>query len=51
MDPDTQYHLAEVYYETRQYELALEHIRSAEELGYPVDQEVIDILKKKAGSR
>jgi hypothetical protein len=36
-----------LYFLTEQFNIALEHIRSAEELGYPVDQELIDNLKKK----
>ncbi len=48
MDAEIQYRLAETYYETEQFDLALEHMRSAEELGHPVDQEFIDNLEKKA---
>lgn len=48
MDPEIQYRLAEMYYETGQFGLALEHIRQAEELGYSVNQELLDDLKKKA---
>ncbi len=46
MDPEIQYRLAETYYETRQFDLALEHMKRAEELGHPADQEFIDNLKK-----
>jgi len=46
MDAEIQYRLAETYYETKQFDLALEHMKRAEELGHPVDQGVIDNLKK-----
>ncbi len=48
MDAEIQYRLAETYYETKQFDLALEHAKRAEELGHPVDQGVIDSLKKEA---
>ena len=47
MDAEIQYRLAETYYETKQFDLALEHMKRAEELGHPVDQGVIDNLKQK----
>jgi hypothetical protein len=50
MDPDTQYRLAESYYETEQFEMALTHATKAEELGYLIDPEFISDLKKKAGT-
>ena len=46
MDPETQYHLAEMYYKTNQFDLALKHALCAQELGYPIDQGIIDNLKK-----
>ena len=33
MDPETQYRLAESYYETKQYDMALKHATQAEDLG------------------
>jgi hypothetical protein len=47
MDAEIQYRLAETYYETKQFDLALEHMKRAEELGHPADQEFADNLKKK----
>lgn len=47
MDPEAQYRLAELYYKTKQFNLAIKHAERAKELGYPVDQGILDKLKKK----
>lgn len=47
MDPETQYRLAESYYETKQYNMALKHATQAEELGYITDPTFMIDLKKK----
>jgi hypothetical protein len=46
MDPETQYRLAESYYETKQYNMALKHAAQAEELGYITDPTFMIDLKK-----
>jgi hypothetical protein len=46
MDPETQYRLAESYYKTKQYDLALKHTTQAEELGYITDPTFMIDLKK-----
>ncbi len=48
MDPETQYRLAETYYEIEQFDMALEHAKKAEELGYLTDPDFMSDLKKKA---
>ena len=51
MDPEAQYRLAESYYETEQFDMALEHATQAEELGHLSDSEFMSDLKKKTGTK
>ncbi|MCP5003061.1 MAG: tetratricopeptide repeat protein [Planctomycetes bacterium] len=47
MDPEIQYRLAEVYNEIEKFDLALKHVNRASELGYPVDQELVDDIERR----
>ncbi len=48
MNTETQYRLAETYYEIEQFDMALEHAKKAEELGYITDPDFMSNLQEKA---